>query len=90
MSGKPLPLTVFGFSFRIWCERDVTDSTVHLHKEGFLPPCNLHLGGGRLKGGTRGRQVVWVCGYVAWLLDRFVLTCTDAQMLFDMCKKSVE
>lgn len=44
---------------------DVTDSTVHLHKEGFLPPCNLHLGGGRLKGGTRREASclgLWLCG----------------------------
>lgn len=41
---------------------DVTDSTVHLHKEAL---CNLHLGGGRLKGGTRGEASclgLWLCG----------------------------
>lgn len=39
-----------------------------------------------MKGGMGGgRQVVWVCGYVAWLLGWFVLTCTNAQTLFDMC-----
>lgn len=49
---------------------------------GLLLPGDLRLGGSRMKG---GRQVVWVCGYVAWLLGWFVLTCINAQTLFDMC-----
>lgn len=46
----------------------------------------LCLGGGRMKGGVRGgRQVVWVCGYVAWFFGWLVLTYTNTQALFDMC-----
>ena len=46
---------------------DVTDSTVHLHKEAL---CNLHLGGGRLKGGTRGGGKL--SGFVAMWLGSWI------------------
>lgn len=59
---------------------DVTDSTVHLSIRKALPPCNLHLGGGRLKRWDKGGKL---SGFVAmWLgswIDLFNLyRCPDA------------
>lgn len=69
VSGKALPSPDSGDSLECSIMTDVTGFMVHLCKEGFLLPKSLCLGGGRMQGGTRGgRQVVWVCGHVAWLL----------------------
>lgn len=77
--------TNFGYFLRLWYKWQMQQFMV-VSLRMVLLPGSLCLGGCRLRvrQGWEGRQVLWVCGYVAWILDWFVLACTIAVTL-DMC-----